>query len=89
MNQSILKRYPTLTEDDFTLRDDGEGIFIDVWKSKDPKPSMAQVFEWVKEDESAPKPKSEAEVLNAQMEDLKKELSVTQDALNFILMGGM
>jgi hypothetical protein len=70
MKQSILKRYPSLNENDFTLRDDGEGIFIDVWNCDDPKPTMEEVEQWALEDENEPKPKTEIDLLreeNAQL----------------------
>ena len=59
MKESILKRYPTLSFDDVSLRDDGKGIYIDVWKSKETKPTMAQVLAWVAEDAKQPKPSVE------------------------------
>ena len=63
MKESILKRYPGLTENDFSLRDDGEGVYIDIWNSEDSKPKMSDVISWVAEDENDPKPKTEVEAL--------------------------
>jgi hypothetical protein len=50
MKQSILNRYSELTSDDVVLRDDGNGIYIDIWRSTKPKPSMSQILQWVEED---------------------------------------
>jgi hypothetical protein len=48
----MIKKYPELTPyEDFTLRDDGGGVYIDVWKSEKPKPSPADLKAWG-EDES-------------------------------------
>ena len=63
MKQSILKRYPELTEDDIVLRDDGKGVFIDVWKCNKPQPTTEQINQWVAEDENEPQPKTEVEAL--------------------------
>ena len=70
MKQSILKRFPSMGENDVTLRDDGKGVFIDVWKSKDPKPTMAQVNAWVAEDAQQPKPKTELELMQRAIDDI-------------------
>ena len=70
MKESILKRYPTLGPDDVSLRDDGKGVFIDVWKSVQPKPTMAQVIAWVAEDGKLPKPKTELELMQRAIDDI-------------------
>ncbi|MEH7157481.1 XkdW family protein [Neobacillus drentensis] len=70
MKDSILKRYPTLTEDDVVLRDDGYGVFIDVWNSDEHKPTMEQVTSWVAEDAKLPKPKTEIELMRQALDEL-------------------
>ncbi|WP_026572507.1 XkdW family protein [Bacillus sp. UNC438CL73TsuS30] len=70
MKQSILKRYPELTEEDVILRDDGQGIYLDIWKSDKPKPTMDQVKLWAAEDEQLPKPKTELELMQQALDEL-------------------
>lgn len=70
MKQSILRRYPELTEDDVVLRDDGEGVYIDIWGSGKPKPTMDEVLSWVEEDKNVPKPKTEMELMKEAIDDL-------------------
>jgi hypothetical protein len=74
VKQSILKRYPELKEDDITLRDDGNGIFISYWNSEKPKPTITQVNQWVAEDEAEPKPKTEIDILKDQNADLNLQI---------------
>jgi hypothetical protein len=80
MKESILKRYPTLSEDDFSLRDDmdGNGIYIDNWKSSEEKPTMEQVNAWVDEDSIIPKPLSTEE-----------RLAEAEQMINLFLLGGI
>lgn len=57
--QSILKRYPTLTESDFSFidRKDGNGKVFEYWKSETAvQPTMEQVRLWNDEDNQLPKP---------------------------------
>jgi hypothetical protein len=76
MIDSILKRYPELTNDDVILRDDGDGrgIYIDVWNCDKPKPTMDEVNQWVVEDAALPKPLSDIEQLQKDQADLFLQL---------------
>lgn len=71
---SILKRYPNMNLADIELRNDGNGPYIEKWNSEDPQPSMAEVNQWVAEDESLPKPLTPLEELQKQQADLIFEL---------------
>lgn len=66
MKESILKRYPELTANDVTLRDDGEDVYIDVWNCIKAQPPLEQVLAWVEEDTNLPQKKSEMELLKSQ-----------------------
>jgi hypothetical protein len=70
MKQSILRRFPDITKYDIVLRDDGEGVYIDIWNSDKPKPTMEQVYQWVEEDSTLPKPLSEIEAIKKDQADL-------------------
>lgn len=71
---SILKRYPNMTFADIELRNDGNGPYIEKWNSEDPQPSIAEVNQWVAEDESLPKPLTPIEEVQKQQTDLMFEL---------------
>jgi hypothetical protein len=76
VKDSILKRYPELKFDDVVLRDDGDerGIYIDVWNSDKPKPTIDEVNQWVQEDAALPKPLSDVEQLQKDQADLTFQL---------------
>ena len=77
--QSILKRYPNLTESDFSFIDryDGKGIVFEYWNSDDPQPTMEQVKQWNDEDliDFIP-PVDQYEVLKKQLTDMSFELMI-------------
>lgn len=50
MKEFLLARYPELSYDDVVLRDDGEGIYIDVWNSDTPKPTLENIKQWFEDD---------------------------------------
>lgn len=52
MLQSILKRFPELTPEDVSLRDDadGKGVYIDKWNSDKEKPTPEEFKRWHEED---------------------------------------
>lgn len=53
MKETILKRYPELSEDDIVLRDDngdGVNIYIDYWNSDLPIPTPTEIKQWEDEE---------------------------------------
>lgn len=76
MKESILRRFPQLQPDDVLLRDDGAGIYLEVWNSEEPEPTMEKVLSWVEEDRDLPKAPTEQE----RIEEL-------ENLMNLMLMG--
>jgi hypothetical protein len=68
--QSILKRYPSLSELDVGLRDDGKGVFVSRWNSTDPIPTVEQIQQWAEEDKLIQSEPSEFEQIKKQQTDL-------------------
>lgn len=81
MKQSIIRRYPELTEKDISLRDDGKGIYIESWNSNLEQPTMEQVLLWVEEDKDLPKPLTE-------LEELKIKQELMQQAIDDLIFSG-
>lgn len=56
--QSILKRFPNLTENDFGFidRNDGNGVVFEFWNGEELQPTIEQVKQWNDEDAQLPKP---------------------------------
>jgi hypothetical protein len=80
MKESILKRYPELTEHDVILigDDSGEIVVFGKWNSEKPIPTIEQVNQWVEEDAQLPKPLTTEE-----------RLAEAENILNLILLGGI
>lgn len=78
MLNSVLKRYPELTEEDVTLRDDGTGVYIEKWNSPEPKPTAFELKTWAEEDAKLPKPLTE-----------KERIAELENVVNMLLLGGI
>lgn len=74
--QSVLKRYPTLTESDIRLQDDGEGVFVSYWNNAEPKPTPELLIVWAEEDANLTESPTEIEETKKQITDLAFELMI-------------
>lgn len=81
MIESILRRYPELSKSDVSLRNDGNGIYIEVWNCDQSQPTIEEVNQWVEEDVNLPQPLSE-------MDQLKKQQELMQEAIDELIFGG-
>jgi hypothetical protein len=91
MKESILKRYPELSSQDLGLRDDGDekGIYIEVWNSDKPKPSMEEVKAWHEEDMKNFVPSKSVDELLAEEQAKTKRLETQLNQTNADLQGFM
>jgi len=44
MNNAILRMYQGITENDFKLQDDGEGVYFKEWNWSEPQPNIEDVI---------------------------------------------
>jgi hypothetical protein len=94
-DEFIISKLPDygLSVEDISLRDDGDGVFIDQWNSELPKPSKEQVGAWLEEFQtlsahSEPTPEEKIAQLEQENEELRQEVAQT-NALLLDLMESM